>query len=264
MKSLISVLDNGIIIILGLLLLIIGVINVYIYRRVLALERNMIQNSKILQTFMLNQISETRCNVVNSDTINSRDIVGETRNINVNNDDKKIDVSDTEDESVEYNHVKNNTTKVDKYEIENSDVDSDLESEYDSDDDDDNEDECDNGSAGIIEISNSLGDNLDIDNIDIDDLLKTDIDVLDEYGTTKTIELVDNIDIKLLSNTNENNNDNDNDDREVGVDNLKNKKNLGKMKIDDLRVLAVTNSLVGNEESHKLKKAELLKLLQDN
>lgn len=256
MKSLISMLDNGIIIILGLLILIIGVINVYIYRRVLALERNMIQNSKILQTFMLNQISETHDNIVNSDTINPTSIFDDSRNINVNNSDEKIDVSDTEDESVEYNPVKNNTMKLDKSEIEDSDIDSDLESEEDSDTDNEN------SSPGIIEISNSLGDNLDIDNIDIDELLKTDIDVLDVDGTTKTIELVDNIDIKLLSNTNENNNDND--DKELGVDNLKTKRNLGKMKIDDLRVLAVTNSLVGNEESHKLKKAELLKLLQDN
>lgn len=242
-------LDNGIIIILGLLILIIGVINVYIYRRVLALERNMIQNSKILQTFMLNQISETHGNIVNSNTINPTSIFDDSRNINVDNSDEKIDVSDTEDESVEYNLIENSTIKVDESDLD----DSDLENEDDSDED------SDNGSPGIIEISNSLGDNLDIDNIDIDDLLKTDIDVLDDYGTTKTIELVDSIDIKLLSNTNENN-----DDKEIGVDNLKTKKNLGKMKIDDLRVLAVTNSLVGNEESHKLKKAELLKLLQDN
>lgn len=255
MKSLISMLDNGIIIILGLLILIIGVINVYIYRRVLALERNMIQNSKILQTFMLNQISETHGNIINSDTINPTSIFDDSRNINVNNSDRKIDVSDTEDESVE-----NTTKKVDKSDIEDSDVDSDLESEDDSEDDSDTDNE--NDTPGIIEISNSLGNNIDIDNIDIDDLLKTDIDVLDDHGTTKTIELVDSIDIKLLSNTNENNNDND--DKEMGLDNLKTKKNLGKMKIDDLRVLAVTNSLVGNEESHKLKKAELLKLLQDN
>lgn len=257
MNSLISMLDNGIIIIFGLLILIIGVINVYIYRRVLALERNMIQNSKILQTFMLNQISETPGNIINSNIFNSINGLDDNRKINVNNDDEKIDVSDTEDESVEYNLIENNTINIDESVVDESVVDdSDLESEDDSDED------SDNVIPGIIEISNNLGDNIDnidIDNIDIDDLLKSDIDVVDDNETTKTIELVDSIDIKLLSNTNETN-----DDKEVGVDNLKTKKNLGKMKIDDLRVLAVTNSLVGNEESHKLKKVELLKLLQDN
>ena len=40
------------------------------------------------------------------------------------------------------------------------------------------------------------------------------------------------------------------------------KKGFSKMKVDDLRSLAVTKNLIDNEASQKMKKSDLIKLLQ--
>jgi hypothetical protein len=40
------------------------------------------------------------------------------------------------------------------------------------------------------------------------------------------------------------------------------KKNPGRLKVDELRELVVNRNLASNDEAHKLKKGELLKLLE--
>ena len=46
------------------------------------------------------------------------------------------------------------------------------------------------------------------------------------------------------------------------ANNLPIKKNLSKMKVDELRILVVTKNLTDNDNEQKLKKSELIKLLQ--
>ena len=41
------------------------------------------------------------------------------------------------------------------------------------------------------------------------------------------------------------------------------KKNFSRMKVDDLRILAVTKNLTDNEKAQQMKKSDLVKLLQD-
>ena len=56
------------------------------------------------------------------------------------------------------------------------------------------------------------------------------------------------------------NNDNNitKDNNDIGVT----RKNYSKMKVDDLKTIAVTRNLIDNETAQKTKKADLIKLLQ--
>ena len=49
----------------------------------------------------------------------------------------------------------------------------------------------------------------------------------------------------------------------VSVDNGVTKKNYSKMKVDDLKTIAVTRNLIDNEAAQKMKKADLIKLIQN-
>ena len=47
------------------------------------------------------------------------------------------------------------------------------------------------------------------------------------------------------------------------VDSGVTKKNYSKMKVDDLKTIAVTRNLIDNETAQKMKKAELIKIIQN-
>ena len=49
----------------------------------------------------------------------------------------------------------------------------------------------------------------------------------------------------------------------TSVDNGVTKKNYSKMKVDDLKTIAVTRNLIDNETAQKMKKADLIKLIQN-
>ena len=92
---------------------------------------------------------------------------------------------------------------------------------------------------------NNLPINLDTFNIDLNN--KSKIINLD------TIEPAN-----ILENNNDNNDNNDNN----GDNNTNYRKNYSKMKIDDLKTLAVTRNFLDNETAQKMKKADLVKILQ--
>ena len=52
-----------------------------------------------------------------------------------------------------------------------------------------------------------------------------------------------------------------NDD--MSLNSLSDKTNYSKMKVDELRALVVTKNLVDNESSQKMKKNELIKMIQE-
>ena len=60
----------------------------------------------------------------------------------------------------------------------------------------------------------------------------------------------------------ENNNDNNDNNDNNGDNNTNYRKNYSKMKIDDLKTLAVTRNFLDNETAQKMKKADLVKILQ--
>ena len=47
------------------------------------------------------------------------------------------------------------------------------------------------------------------------------------------------------------------------VDSGVTKKNYSKMKVDDLKTIAVTRNLIDNETAQKMKKADLIKIIQN-
>ena len=47
------------------------------------------------------------------------------------------------------------------------------------------------------------------------------------------------------------------------IDNGVTKKNYSKMKVDDLKTIAVTRNLIDNEAAQKMKKADLIKIIQN-
>ena len=77
---------------------------------------------------------------------------------------------------------------------------------------------------------------------------------------------LDTFNIDLNNNSkiiNLNNLENANVETVETVDNGVTKKNYSKMKVDDLKTIAVTRNLIDNETAHKMKKADLIKIIQN-
>ena len=165
MKTLLQMLDNGYLIITTLILLILGSILVYLYRRIKLLEDSILQHGKVLQSFMINQITNS--------TVNTNNTRHEYKENDINN---KIDISDDESED-------NLNEDEDEDEDENqnssggnsSDEESDIESDISNDE---------------------LKINLDINalsGIDIDELENTLEETIVNDGLIKNIKLDDDI-----------------------------------------------------------------------
>ena len=69
--------------------------------------------------------------------------------------------------------------------------------------------------------------------------------------------------LKNIATPNSNNNENSNENTNE-ISNENKKRNLNKMNVSDLKTLVVAENLIDNENAQKLKKNELLKLLQKN
>ena len=132
---------------------------------------------------------------------------------------------------------------------------------------DDNDDSDDDN----IEIDNTNIENLkekiidyefDLKSLNINEglLLNLDDDIVD--SSTKKINILE-IDENININDNENNNENSNENTNE-ISNENKKRNLNKMNVSDLKTLVVAENLIDNENAQKLKKNELLKLLQKN
>ena len=95
---------------------------------------------------------------------------------------------------------------------------------------------------------NNLPINLDTFNIDLNN--KSKIINLENIGSSNNPNNPNNVENNDISNDNTNDNINSN------------RKNYSKMKIDDLKTLAVTRNYLDNETAQKMKKADLVKILQ--
>ena len=278
MKNLIDIIDTGFIITLALIIFICGSIGVYFYRRLSILENSIIEQGKVLQAFIQNYNSHlSKNNIFNS-----------------NNQFGKIDVSESNSEKdytqVFDNKINNNHDSDDDSDHD-SDTDNDDDSHDDSDDDSDSDDDKeddnqinnhndnnvhDNDNSDNDNEYNITSDNIMIDNNDVKNLtdklidyefdLKT-LNVNDEIllnvynenilgSSTKRINIIE---IDEDNNNNENSNENASEST-----NENKKKNINKMNVSDLKTLVVTENLIDNENAQKLKKNELIKLLQKN
>lgn len=283
MSFLFKFIDSGFLLTLGLILLISGGIMLYCYRRLNLLEKSVIEHGKILQNFIINyNVQMQRLCLANTsvDINKNNDSITENNTTEYVEFDKikkinlgeKISVSDEDDSEDEDEDEGEGTEDT---EDEGTEGTEDTEDEDEDEDDDEDEDEDEEN----LTISNNkledLGEMEDLGEIeDIEDMEEKLVSLENIKLDDQTISNIDdetflrNLPINLDSFTLETNDnpriinleniENSNSDTKVGE-----RKNYSKMKVDDLKTLVVTKNLTDNETSQKMKKSDLVKLLQN-
>ena len=280
MLHLFKFIDSGFLLTLGLLLLIGGSIMLYCYRRLNLLERSIIEHGKILQNFIVNYnnqmsrlclinkiganyeaCSYNACSYEECDT-DTCVITNNEKRINVSDDEK--DVSDEEDDE------------------EDDDDDEEDEEDEDDDDDDDDDDDVDKEDddkednnvksfdiKGPVSLNNEFIETIQSSQVYSKTNETNNIELVEVSATSNYLNSDEDIFIKnlpiILTNFDE---DLGNSSKVITLENTLEttqkveKKNYSKMKIDDLRTLVVTKNMLDNDSALKLKKNELVKLLQ--
>ena len=267
MSLLFKFIDSGFLLTLGLVLLVSGGIMLYCYRRLNLLEKSLIEHGKILQNFIINYNMQMQHfslannsihNNKNTDATNNDEIIkteyvefDKVKKINLG---EKISVSDDEDEDED---------------LEDEDLDDDVSDDNEdvSDDDEDvSDDDEDDEKMDTLAISNN---NLEEDLENVESITTLENITLNEQSisTFDDETFLKNLPINLNSFTLENTNSNP---KIINLENNTNsdtkpgeKKNYSKMKVDDLKSLVVTRNLTDNETAQKMKKSDLVKLLQN-
>jgi hypothetical protein len=286
--------DSGFLLTFGLILLISGGIMLYCYRRLNLLEKSVIEHGKILQNFIMNyniqmqhfsllnkSMSTTTTNTNNVE--NTRSEYVEFDKIKKINLGEKISVSDDEgdedeDEDDEDDNEEDNEDEEE--DDEEDDKEEEDEEDYDHEDDDEDEDEDDEHEDVDDDINNikkNKPENLTIVNNKLEEL--EELEDLEDLTSSENIEVneqtissfddetfLKNLPINLDSFTLDNTNSNP---KIINLENIQDtndktgeRKNYSKMKVDDLKTLVVTKNLIDNESAQKMKKSDLVKLLQ--
>ena len=246
--SFLNFIDTGFIFTLGLILVVGGAIMLYCYRRLNVLENSVIEHGKILHNFIANYNQSrqsplppyrNRLNTI------EESVEDENRNIKqviTNIDGDKIVVSDNESDNESYND-----------ESDNDESDND---ESDNDESDNSEEVSDN--EGEIE---TIGDELDIQ----DDIMEADFDIKDVEDVKEFVpSMFQNM---TLNTQNDNNTDSPIDisletfSKIITLTEEEEKPKFNKMKVDELREYAVTHNFINTQEANKLKKGDLLKIV---
>ena len=281
MSFLFKFIDSGFLLTLGLVLLVSGGIMLYCYRRLNLLEKSLIEHGKILQNFIINYNMQMQqfslannsiYNNKNNDATNNDEIIkteyvefDKVKKINLG---EKISVSDDEDEDEDLD--------------DDDDEDEDLDDDNDDDVSDDNEDVTDDDDDDDEDVSDDDDDEDEkMDTLAIsNNKLEEDLENVESITTLENITLneqsistfddetfLKNLPINLNSFTLENTNSNP---KIINLENNTNsdtkpgeRKNYSKMKVDDLKSLVVTRNLTDNETAQKMKKSDLVKLLQN-
>ena len=232
-------------IIISILIIALSGMIIYIYRRINILETSIIEHGKILQSFIINYNNQMLKATNNENSYNVTDY---------NDENKKIIVSDDEDIEHENGDDKDNN-------------DNDSDDSGDGDDSDDSDD-SDSEDDDVYDKSSKNNNNIKDDGINELEIIK----LTDEKDQTYLDDLLDsnmNLDgfiddsifdedksrklkmIKLDTNL------------ENNLETREEKVSLSKMRVDELRTLAVTNNKIDNESAQKMKKNELLKLIKE-
>ena len=233
MSFLFKFIDSGFLLTLGLVLLVSGGIMLYCYRRLNLLEKSLIEHGKILQNFIINyNMQMQHFSLANNSIHNNKS------NNTISND--EIIKTEYENEAEEDAVSENEDLDVLEYEnmdtlaISNNKLEEDL-------------DELENVES-ITTLENVTLNEQSISTIDDETFLK-------------------NLPINLTSFTLENTNNNPkiiNLEENTNLDTKPGeRKNYSKMKVDDLKSLVVTRNLTDNETAQKMKKSDLVKLLQN-
>lgn len=267
MNMLINFIDTGFIITLGILILVTGAVMLYCYRRLNLLENSVIEHGKILQNFIMNY---------NNQINNQMDNIGIpnfslTQENNEDNQDNEI---------IETNNPFNEDLNSAKIAVSDDDEDDDEDDEDEDNEDDDSDvddDSDDRDDSDIVDEDDNIK-KLDITSFEIEDN-GLQIESIDTKTNTLEDDFLNNVPINLenlniasismesklinLGNDDEIDNDENNDNESVSIVG-EFKKGFSKMKVDDLRSLVVTKNLTTNDNSQKMKKNDLIKMLQSN
>jgi hypothetical protein len=267
----------------------------YCYRRLNLLEKSVIEHGKILQNFIMNyNIQMQHFSLLNKSmsTSNTTNNVENTRSEYVEFDKvkkinlgEKISVSDNEDEDEDEDE--DDEDKEDEEDKDEDDDDDEVDDDEDEDDDDEADDEDDDKDEDEDEDDKDEDDDSNEDDDDKNKLKNLtivnnkleELEDLEDLITSENIEVneqtissfddetfLKNLPINLDSFTLDNTNSNP---KIINLENIQDtndktgeRKNYSKMKVDDLKTLVVTKNLIDNENAQKMKKSDLVKLLQ--
>jgi hypothetical protein len=292
MSFLFKFIDSGFLLTLGLILLISGGIMLYCYRRLNLLEKSVIEHGKILQNFIMNyNIQMQHFSLLNKPIVTTNSTTNtNSTNIESNRNEyvefdkikkislgEKIPVSDDDDDDDDDNDDDDDDDNDDDDDDDDEDDDDDDDEDDDDDDDDDDDNDNDHDNDGD-EFQNTIkknnSENLTISNNELEELEDLEhltssenievneqtISTLDDETFFKNLPI--NLDSFTLDNTNS-------DPKIINLENIQDtndktgeRKNYSKMKVDDLKTLVVTKNLIDNENAQKMKKSDLVKLLQ--
>ena len=283
MLHLFKFIDSGFLLTLGLLLLIGGSIMLYCYRRLNLLERSIIEHGKILQNFIVNYNNQmSRLCLINKTGANyeacSYNACSyeecDTDTCGITNNEKRINVSDDEKDVLDDDDDEDDD---DDDEDEDDDDDEDEDGEEDDDDDDEEDDDDDKEDnnvksfdiKGPVSLNNEFIETIQSSQVYSKTSENNNIELVEVSATSNYLNSDEDIFIKnlpiILTNFDE---DLGNSSKVITLENnlettqKVEKKNYSKMKIDDLRTLVVTKNMLDNDSALKLKKNELVKLLQ--
>ena len=283
MLHLFKFIDSGFLLTLGLLLLIGGSIMLYCYRRLNLLERSIIEHGKILQNFIVNYNNQmSRLCLINKTGANyeacSYNACSyeecDTDTCGITNNEKRINVSDDEKDVLDDDDDEDDD---DDDEDEDDDDDEDEDGEEDDDDDDEEDDDDDKEDnnvksfdiKGPVSLNNEFIETIQSSQAYSKTSENNNIELVEVSATSNYLNSDEDIFIKnlpiVLTNFDE---DLGNSSKVITLENnlettqKVEKKNYSKMKIDDLRTLVVTKNMLDNDSALKLKKNELVKLLQ--
>ena len=226
MITLLNFIDTGFIITLGLLLLVSGAVMLYCYRRLNILENSIIEHGKILQNFIMNYNNQNQ-------------IIMQSLNPNVGNME-----NEEMNENLETTYDDTRNIQIDNR-ISVSDDEEYTDSENSVEEEDSSEEYTDDSNSDIEEENDVNVKKIVINDEDLEEKTKDNTDSLLEVNDLK-------LDSKKLEL-----------DLSEEIKNNTEKKNFSRMKVDDLRILAVTKNLTDNEKAQQMKKSDLVKLLQD-
>ena len=281
MNMLINFIDTGFIITLGILILVTGAVMLYCYRRLNLLENSVIEHGKILQNFIMNYNNQIN-NQMNNQINNQMDNIG-IPNFSLtqeNNEDNQDNQDNQDNEIIETNNPFTEDLNSAKIAVSDDDEDDD-EDDDDEEDNSDDDDDSDDSDDSDVENEDDTIKKLDITSFEIEDN-SLQIESIDTKTNTVEDDFLNNVPINLenlniasismesklinLGNDEERtdiDNDENNDNESVSIVGEV-KKGFSKMKVDDLRSLVVTKNLTDNDNSQKMKKNDLIKMLQSN
>lgn len=247
MENSLNNLDLNFFITLGIFILLGGALFFYCYTRLNTLENSIISHGKILQSFILNQ----------TQTTNNKEDNNDAEKLNCDNSTCIMPVNNKESDKIEIS---------DDEESDNNSDDSDDDSDNDSDDDSDDDNNSTNKSININtkEEPITLDKTFIINNID-ESIVAANISNIDNIDLNNEIKIVEmteekpldinETDLNELKITHSNINEND--------ENKKKNKSLNKMNNQELKDEILKKGLASNDDISKLKKTELIEILQD-